>query len=125
MNEKNLSQLKALYVEDEPIIAIDGQMILESLGIVNVAVCYSLAEAEATYGAHGKFDLALLDINLGGGDTSLELARRLERDGTPIVFASGYNPDEKIISDFEAPLVVKPFDERSLREAVLSVLQNA
>lgn len=117
-SSQNLSKLSVIYVEDEPIIAMDGQAMLEDMGFANVAVCYSLADAKAALEQQQKFDFGLLDINLGGGETSLGLARQLQDQGTPIVFASGYNPDEQIVAEFEVPLVVKPFDDAALGHAI-------
>ena len=117
-SSQNLSKLSVIYVEDEPIIAMDGQAMLEDMGFASVAVCYSLADAKAALEQQQRFDFGLLDINLGGGETSLGLAKQLQDQGTPIVFASGYNPDEQIVAKFEVPLVVKPFDDTALRHAI-------
>ena len=77
-----------LYLEDEPLIAMDTSDHLEDLGFESVNVAYRLAAAEKLAENH-VFDLALLDINVDGGQNSLALGRSLAAKGTSVIFASG------------------------------------
>jgi DNA-binding response OmpR family regulator len=116
MSLPDLSQSKALYLEDEALIAMDGEEILKRMGVGNVYVAYSVKDALKAVAA-GSFDLALLDVNLGDGQSSVKLAEQLIEQGTVVVFASGYNPSEGMVGGLDVPLVVKPFDEHTIRAA--------
>jgi DNA-binding NtrC family response regulator len=124
MNLPDLSQYKALYVEDEALIAMDGEEILRGMGIGDVCVAYSIGDAMKAK-ANTRFELALLDVNLGDGESSIKLAEELIAAGTVVVFASGYNPSEGIVGDLDAPLVVKPFDESTIRAAFQEAFARA
>jgi DNA-binding NtrC family response regulator len=127
MKEMLLPSLKSktvLYVEDEALIAMDGEAILRDMGFEQISVFLSFRDAQAAISSQ-SFDLALLDINLGGGETSLPLADALLTKGTRIMFASGYNSSEGLVDHFKVPLVQKPFDETSLRTAVMKTLCNS
>ena len=52
-------------------------------------------------------DAAILDLNLGRGGWSYDVARRLKQKGVPFVFSSGAN---EVADGFhDVPLVLKPF----------------
>jgi len=109
--------LKILYVEDEALIALDGKSMLEDLGFGTIKSVQNLDEANAAVESQ-DFDAALLDVNLGDGTTSLDLAKKLIDDGVPVVFASGYNSSENVIGTLDAPLVAKPFSTPVLKRAI-------
>jgi len=124
MQQRNSKPLKVLYLEDEALIALDGEAILNELGFSDVSVVMSLEDAASVVAAN-DFDLALLDINLGSGKTSLSLADTLRAKGVPLIFMSGYTATEALTRNLDAPLVAKPFDEYSLRAAIEKVLGDA
>jgi DNA-binding NtrC family response regulator len=95
---------------------MDGEEILRAMGIGEVYVAYSINDATAAM-AQASFDIALLDVNLGDGQSSVKLAEHLVSRGTVVVFASGYNPSEGIVGSLDVPMVVKPFDEHTIRAA--------
>jgi DNA-binding response OmpR family regulator len=123
MNLPDLSNYKALYLEDEALIAMDGEEILKMMGVGDVYVAYTVEDAAKAVAAK-KFDLALLDVNLGGGQSSVKLAEDLIKGGTVVVFASGYNPSEGIVANLNVPLVVKPFDDQAIRAAFVQAFAN-
>lgn len=61
---------------------------LTTLGFDHVVVAHRLVKAEAL-AKERDFDLALLDINVDGKQTSIELGRYLKGKGTTVIFASG------------------------------------
>lgn len=102
-----LSGLSVLLVENNLIIAMDGEDILRRLG-AEVATAPSVAEAMEIL-AGRSFDLALLDVNLGDG-TSFGIADRLAADGVPFVFATGYGEGiAQANSHSDAPVLQKPY----------------
>jgi CheY-like chemotaxis protein len=116
-----LSKLKALYVEDEVLIALDGQDLLSRLGFADVRTAHTLSDGLKVV-KEGGFDFVLLDINLGNGETSEPLAEHLAQSGLPFAFTTGYNISSSLMQRFNAPIVPKPFDEKSLRNALAKVL---
>lgn len=122
MLPQKLKPLKVLYIEDEVLIALDGEQILRSLGFEDITVAMSFHAGEKAID-NQKFDLALLDINLGGGKTSLTLADRLMGDGVRVLFLSGYSMSDGLRERLKAPSVGKPFDEVVLGDAIQAVLE--
>lgn len=100
--------MRVLLVEDESLVSMYAEDVLTEAGfdvLLAMRLDEALDRAEAA-----SFDLAVLDVNLGNGDTSYPVARRLRERGVPFVFATGYGsfalPDE-----FAAEtLVQKPYD---------------
>ncbi len=114
---------RILYLEDEAIIALDTSDTLRDMGFDAIDLCHSLEMAEAALNG-GPPDLALLDVNLSHGRTSLDLGRRLREAGVPVVFATGYSAASLPLDD-TAVVVEKPLTphalERALRQAVDNV----
>ncbi len=119
----DLSTKTVLYLEDEILIGLDGELILKDIGFGTVLLCHSLEAAQA-YADSQPVDFALLDINLGDGRTSLSFAHHLLERDVPIAFASGYNRSEDLTADFTAPVVVKPFSTVTIRNAVTKALEG-
>ena len=124
MQPKNLSQLKVLYVEDEVLIALDGEEILRNLGFDRVTVAMTFQDAQ-TMIDRDDFDLALLDINLGGGKTSLSLVDALRSKGVTVLLLSGYTQSQGLEKRLQPPTIGKPFDEQTLHRAIMSALTQA
>jgi len=117
----DLSTKTVLYLEDEILIGLDGELILKDIGFGTVLLCHTL-ETALVYVANKTIDFALLDINLGDGRTSLAFAHQLHDSGIPLAFASGYNRSEDLTCDFAAPVVVKPFSNVTIHNAVKRAL---
>lgn len=117
----DMKSLRVLYVEDEVLIALDGEMMLRDLGFEQITVALSFSDADFAL-RDRTYDFALLDINLGSGRNSLPLADRLLEGGTRVLFASGYNSAEGLVKHLNAPMIQKPFDESLLRRAVTRLL---
>jgi two-component sensor histidine kinase len=114
-----LSGLKVLLVENNLIIAMDGEDILRRLG-ADVATAPSVAEAMEIL-AGQSFDLALLDVNLGD-ETSFGIADRLAADGVPFVFATGYGEGiAQANSHSGAPVLQKPYTMEGVTDTLVRV----
>lgn len=120
---RDLSEKTVLYLEDEILIGLDGELLLKDIGFGSVLLCHTL-ETALVHLEKRHIDFALLDINLGDGRTSLSFARSLIEKGVPMAFASGYNRSEDLTCDFSAPVVVKPFSNVTIRNAVMQSLAN-
>lgn len=110
-----------LFLEDEPLVAIDTTEQLEDMGFSEVATFYRLENAMNAI-EERSFDFALLDINLGGGQTSHELGQALQDDGTIVVFASGNSGEVDTLTEQGYVFLHKPYTERSLKNCLASQL---
>lgn len=116
----NLAGLRVLLVEDESLISMLAEDILEEAGC-EVMSAMRLDEA-LQLAASERFDVAVLDINLGGGQTSYPIARLLTERSMPFAFASGYG-HQALSTDFKNHVMVqKPYNPDSLREAISRAL---
>jgi len=84
------SDLSVLHVEDEIIVAIETASVLAEIGFGTVRVAHTLRSAEKLVRAE-RFDVALLDVNLGNGERTTEIGIALRERGAYVVFASGYH----------------------------------
>lgn len=68
------------------------------------------------------FDIAILDINLGGGSNSAPIADVTAKRGIPFIYASGYGADG-VPEDFKSRSVLRePFHLEELDKVVRSLL---
>ena len=120
-----LAGRRCLVLDDEILIALDIQQILELAGAKHVFATAS--EAIALLRLEPKFDLAVLDLKLGGSeDSSLGVASELARMGTPFVFLAGMHVDNVHVRKFPwAPVAEKPYDALALLDAVQRALKDA
>ena len=109
-----------LILEDEPLIAIDLQFACEDLGLrsVTAADCGQALEA---YGLQA-FDGAILDVNLGKGETCEAVVRRLRADGIPFILHTGdLNRVGEYLREVGAPIVAKPSPAETVVERLLAL----
>jgi CheY-like chemotaxis protein len=118
---------RCLVLDDEFLIALDIQQILELARAKHVASVATASEAIALVRREAKFDLAVLDVKLGGSeDNSLGVASELAKTGTPFVFLTGMRVDNVHAREFpQAPVIEKPYDAVALLDAVQRALKNA
>ncbi|SNX67455.1 response regulator receiver domain-containing protein [Cereibacter ovatus] len=113
------SDMRILYLEDEAIIAMETVETLREMGFQQIDMAYSLPAAERLV-ADARPDIALLDVNLSHGRTSIDLGQRLLGEGVPVVFATGY-ASGSLPADPRATVIEKPVTpgalERALTEA--------
>ena len=84
-----MSAPRVLIVEDEPMVAMDLELIVLGVIAADVVVVASVSGARQAMAA--PLDLALLDIEVTDGRT-FEIARELQRNGAAFVFISGARP---------------------------------
>ncbi|AJY48422.1 HWE histidine kinase domain-containing protein [Martelella endophytica] len=101
-----------LIVEDNLIIAMDAEVIFESLGAEEVVVHSSVEGAlDHIENRDEPLSFALLDINLGG-ETSFPVALRLKELGVPFAFASGYGEGTRLPDELQdIRILSKPYDK--------------
>lgn len=112
-----------LLVEDNLIIAMDAEDILRGMGVERVTVCGSVDRA-LTALDQGDVDFAVLDVNLGS-ERSIPVAERLQEEGTPFIFASGYGENSTLPEPLRTVQVLaKPYDSDGMLRAVLIALDR-
>lgn len=105
---------KIMVVEDQMLIAYELVELLEANDFEVVGPFNSVEDAKAGIEAT-RPDAALLDINLGGEETSEPIADLLMQMKLPFAFLSGYRSAGKLAQRFEAVnLIRKPAREHQL-----------
>jgi len=100
-------------VEDELFVAMLVEDLLDDLGCKVVGPAASAREA-VRVAQGGAFDIALLDVNLGDGETSFATAEILRERRVPFAFVTGYG-DQGVRPDLrDVPILSKPIDPRQL-----------
>jgi light-regulated signal transduction histidine kinase (bacteriophytochrome) len=109
-----------LLVEDNMIIAMDGEDALRDLG-AEVFTAASIGRAREAI-ALQPVDLAVLDFNLGH-ENSLPIADLLVERGVPFIFATGYGDGLELPPRFQhVTLVKKPYSGATLAQALEPVI---
>jgi len=98
-------------------VAMLVEDLLGDLGCQVVGPASSAREA-ALAAERETFDFALLDVNLGDGETSFQAAEILRARGVPFAFVTGYG-DQGVRPDLrDAPILSKPIDPRQLARVI-------
>lgn len=112
-----LNGLDILLLEDNLIVAMDGEDIFLQLGAHRVTLSPNVAQAFEAIDSH-DFDLAVLDVHLGE-ETSVSVAERLAAKGTPVIVATGYGEGvPQAYGAFAATVLQKPYTIESVAGAV-------
>lgn len=121
--EVNLSGVRILVVEDEPLITLGYEAAFKRLGMSVVGPCDSCRQALALLdGAAPVPDVAMLDLNLGD-QTSDEVAQWLMARDVPIFFTTGYGDDSGVSARYPNMLfLTKPASTEQLASAVRQLL---
>lgn len=112
---------RVLIVEDEPMLAMDLESILQSLGF-EVAGPASRIDTAKRLASDVACDAAILDLNLGGARAEA-VADILAARNIPFIFATGYGDgyvDERFAS---VRVVEKPYDQQTIEGALSEMLR--
>jgi CheY-like chemotaxis protein len=113
---------RVLVVEDEALIAMLVEDMIHDSGGEMVGPAAKLSDA-VDLARNAQADVALLDLNLGGA-LAYPVADVLRQRGVPIVFTSGYGSAALIQRFQDCPILDKPFDQRSLEQAIGTALRS-
>lgn len=117
------TRARILIIEDEPIIAMDIEMIVRDLGhdVVGVATTHAEAVAEAKA---NRPTLVLADIQLADNSSGVEAVQEIltEMD-LPVIFITAF-PERLLTGDRPEPafLLTKPYQPATLRATIGQVL---
>lgn len=109
--------LRILIVEDEPLISMMLEDFVDALDhqVAGSADCVATAMPLVEAGA---FDVAILDINLRGGESCWPLADMLRAMGKPFLLASGGHTDAAPDAHRAVPMLAKPYTMDGVRAAL-------
>lgn len=115
-----MTATRVLVVEDEALLAMTLEDWLVDWGFEVVGPAMTLAAA-SEMAASAAFDVAILDVNIGG-KVSYDVAALIAQRGIPFIFATGYGSPAQ--QDGRPPVTVvhKPFKPAQLREAIDAAL---
>ena len=112
-----------LLVEDNMIIAMDGEDALRDLG-AEVMTAASINRAREAIARH-KVDLAVLDFNLGN-ETSLPIADLLTERGVSFIFATGYGDGLELPARYShVTLLKKPYSGATLAQVIAPLIAES
>ncbi|EZP73514.1 Chemotaxis protein CheY [Sphingomonas paucimobilis] len=110
-----------LLVEDNMIIAMDGEDALRDLGAETIITAASIGRAREAIALH-RIDFAVLDFNLGN-ETSLPIADLLRERGVSFLFATGYGDGLELPDRYkDVTLLKKPYSGMTLAQAIAPVI---
>lgn len=123
-----MARARIMVVEDEGVVAMSIRETLQGLGY-DVPVVAMDGETAVERVLETEPDLVLMDIQLKGGASGIEAARRIrERLDVPVVYLTAFSDAETLeqaqLTD-PSGYVLKPFDEKSLHAVIqMSLLKH-
>jgi two-component SAPR family response regulator len=120
MTTLSLGGASVLIVEDNFVVADALRYLIDGYGGSVSAIVPNIERAFEAL-AHGRVDVAVLDINLGGISV-VPLAEHLHAHGVPFVFLSGYGDEELLPEHLRGqPRFDKPVEAERLVRGILEV----
>lgn len=120
--------MKILIIEDEANYADTLEMFVDELGYETVGVASHGKLAMSLFDDHNP-DLVLMDINLEGELSGIDLARIFQgQRPTPIIFITSFDDKEtfgKAKQTGPYAYLIKPFDPATLQRSIELALQHA
>ena len=117
------SATSVLIIEDEPLISMQLEDLVRSLGHDICGTAATRTQAQEVV-ANNRPGLVLADIQLADGSSGLDAVDDiLEIDSVPVIFITAY-PERLLTGDRPEPtyLVTKPFQEETVRAAISQAL---
>ena len=122
-----MNKIKILIVEDELIIAEDMKEMLHELDYEVMGVVCDCTEAENVLATEIP-DIALIDIQLRGGDDGISLAQSIkDKYDIPIIFITSHSEKatvERAKHVEPEGYIVKPFEKEDLYTSIEIALSN-
>lgn len=122
-----MEPFKILIVEDESLVSMDMVDMLQNLGYDVLPTAITYDEAVQVLSEHTP-DLALLDINLGGTKTGVDLARYIRSNyNLPFIFITSHSDKATVASATSTQpngYIVKPFQSEDLFTSIETALAS-
>jgi DNA-binding NarL/FixJ family response regulator len=120
-------EVRVLIVEDEPVIAENISVYLNNNDFMVSGIAYDHEEARKQL-IHNTPDAVLMDINLGGDEDGIDLARFINKNyKIPFLFLTSYADKATIDRAKEvepSAYIVKQFNERALLASLEIAISN-
>ncbi|MEM8802410.1 MAG: response regulator [Pseudomonadota bacterium] len=113
-----------LLVEDELVVAEKVAQQLTALGFSEVLSATTLSQAHEILDRQ-DVSIALLDVNLAAGETTIELGWALSGDNIPVVFISGFNAEDMARLTRGHEFMEKPISLSRLKRALHRAMLRA
>lgn len=113
------SRSDVLIIEDEPLIALQIEEIVRSLGHNVVGIAATHSQAVALFDAH-RPNLVLADIQLADGSSGIDAVNEiLAKFSVPVVFITAF-PERLLTGERPEPtyLITKPFSDDFVRATI-------
>jgi len=104
---EDLKKLRILVVEDEALILALIEDMLDEIGCT-VAGSASTVQQALQKSSGTDFDVAILDVNLGG-TAVFPVAEAMRARGTPVIFTTGAGVESLPSSWQASPILKKPY----------------
>jgi CheY-like chemotaxis protein len=118
---KKMTSASILLVEDETLIRMMTAEMVEELGHRVVAQASKVSEGWIL-AKTAEFNLAILDINIGGYSVA-PVAEIIEARGVPILFCTGYATTGLPAPFHDRQVLRKPFELLNLQQAIDAALK--
>jgi DNA-binding response OmpR family regulator len=106
---------RVLVVEDDAMLSLELEAMLLEMGCVIAGTAAKLDDA-LRIARSSEFDVALLDVNLGGKRVD-PVAEAIRASGTPIIFVTGYGKTAA-----SGLVLAKPYDAAALESMLNEAL---
>ena len=122
LSAHDLSSLRILIVEDEPLLALTLQDFLSDAGFVNTLIAGKLEKALSLI-ENDDCDAAIVDANLAGISAG-PVATALKKRGIPFLATSGYS-SKQLPREFDgANFLPKPYTAEELTAAINALINS-
>ena len=127
MLQDSLQEIQILIIEDDPITADSMQLMLREFGFTIKGIVHTL-EAALRFLNKETFDIALVDIDLNGSNSGIEIGTMIHSlYRLPFIFITGLS-DKAIIAEAikanPAAYLVKPSNAATLFACIQTAIQN-
>lgn len=123
MDDRLLLGRRVLVVEDEMLVLMAMEDMLADLGCTSVMAAATVEKALALIETE-SFDLATLDLNLGGCRSN-PIAKALNDHGIRFAFSTGYGEHGFGETLGDRPLLKKPFSLAQLASVLTGIILSA
>jgi len=111
-----MKNLNVIIIEDESLVALNLATTLRSFGVNVLDFVCSYDEVYETLEKNSDVNLLIVDINLGSGDSGIELIKNLKQE-IAVIYLSAYSDEKTIdLATQTLPLgyLTKPVDKKQL-----------
>jgi DNA-binding LytR/AlgR family response regulator len=115
-----MQSLQVLLVEDDRSAALDVEMLLDEMGLKLAAVKDNAKDA-LHYIYEEQPDLVIMDLELKGSKSGLDIANEINHLRIPIIFTTSFKDKatfEQAKSTYSFGYLVKPFNKLSLQSTI-------